>query len=152
MKRVAAVGVLLAFVGLGAQLASVGIGAQVAAAHPTNRFRACTKDNGGGCVEVGAQIPFGGTVVLKGRVRPLHAGLMADVLRRNPHGHVWRVVGQVRVSDAGTLRYRWLTTLDDVTEGAPYLFKFRLRGHGRSNATEAYVFLHPTPSPAPAAG
>ena len=91
-------------------------------------------------------------MVLKGRVRPRHVGLMADVLRRNPHGHVWRVVGQVRVSEVGTLRYRWLTTLDDVTEDAPYLFKFRIRGHGRSNATEAYVFLHPTPTPPPAVG
>ena len=152
MKRIVAICVLLAFAGLGAQLASVGVGAQVAAAHPTNRFRACTRERAGRCLEVGAQIPFGGTMVLKGRVRPLHAGLMADVLRRNPHGHVWRVVGQVRVSEVGTLRYRWLTTLDDVTEDAPYLFKFRIRGHGRSNATEAYVFLHPTPTPPPAVG
>lgn len=131
-------------------IAFIGIAAQLAAAHPVNRFRACTKEGARGCMQVGAQIPFDATVVLKGKVRPLHAGVMADVLRRNPHGHVWREVGQVRVSDGGTLRYRWPTTYEDARR-KPYLFKFRIPGHGRSNVTEAEVFFHSTPSPPPAA-
>jgi hypothetical protein len=99
-------------------------------------------------VQSGAEIPWGNTVVIKGKVRPRHAGLLADVLRRNPHGHVWREFAEVPVSDAGTMRYRWLTILDDA-RADPYLFKFRIRGHGRSDATEATVFHHPTPSPPP---
>jgi len=71
---------------------------------------------------------------------------MADVLRRDPRERVWRVVGTVRVSDAGTMRYRWSTTFDDVRR-RPYLFRFRILGHGRSNPTEAEVYPHPTPGP-----
>ena len=139
MRRIALIVVLLLF---------VEVGAQPAAAHPANRFRACTKQPAGQCMNVGAEIFWGATAILKGKVRPRHAGFMADVLRRNPRGHVWREVAEARVSDAGTMRYRWLTSLDDVHD-LPYRFKFRIRGHGRSNATEAYVVHHPTPSPPP---
>ena len=99
-------------------------------------------------METGVEVAFGAKVILKGRVRPRHAGAMADVLRRDPHGRVWQVVGAVRVSDAGTLRYRWPTTFEDVRK-APYLFRFRIPRHGRSNATEVEVYQHPTPPPRP---
>src|SRR5688500_18727623 len=66
----------------------VEVPAQPAAAHPTNRFRACTKQPAGECLNVGAEIFWGATAILKGKVRPRHAGVTADVLRRNPRGHV----------------------------------------------------------------
>jgi hypothetical protein len=128
-------------------LAFVGTSAFLANGHPVNRFRACTYSRGE-CVRVGAEIAWGNTVILKGKARPPHAGLLATVLRRNPNGHVWREIATVPVSDAGTMRYAWLTTLDD-TRRDPYVFMFRIRGHGRSEATEATVYDHPTPSPPP---
>ena len=129
-------------------VAIVGALALAAGGHPVNRFRACTYARGE-CMQVGAEIAWGNTVVVKGKVRPPHAGNVATVLRRNPHGHVWREIATVDVSDAGTMRYRWVTTHDDVRDH-PYLFKFRIRGHGRSDATEATVYDHPTPTPPPA--
>lgn len=138
MKRIALVVVLLVF---------VGASALVANGHPTNWFRACTYSRGE-CGRVGAEIAWGNTVILKGKVRPPHAGALATVERRNPHGHVWREIATVPVSDAGTMRYRWLTTHDDARRD-PYVFKFRIRGHGRSEATEATVYDHPTPTPPP---
>jgi hypothetical protein len=122
-------------------LVTIGAMSQPAAAHPPNRFRACTRQIPGYCTDLGAAFHYGDTVVLKGKVRPRHAGLMAAVLRMNPHGHRWRGVAKVRVSDAGTLRYRWMTTRDDAVQNAPYRFKFQIPGHGRSNATEAYVLF-----------
>ena len=70
---------------------------------------------------------WGNTVIVKGKARPPHAGAQATVVRRNPHGHVWREIATVPVSDAGTMRYRWLTTHDDARRD-PYVFKFRIRG------------------------
>jgi hypothetical protein len=128
-------------------LVLVGTSVQIASGHATRRFRACTRSRGT-CVQFGAEIAWGNTVVLKGKVRPRHSGTLADVLRRKPHGHVWREVAEVSVSDAGRMRYRWLTIHDDA-RADPYVFKFRIRGHGRSDATEASVYDHPTPSPPP---
>ena len=138
MRRIALVVVPLVF---------VGTSAFVADGHPVNRFRACTYSRGE-CLQVGAEIAWGNTVIVKGKVRPPHARAQATVVRRNPHGQVWREVATVPVSDAGTMRYRWLTTLDD-TRRDPYVLKFRIRGHGRSGATEVTVYDHPTPTPPP---
>ncbi|MGZ8629420.1 MAG: hypothetical protein ACXWZF_00425 [Actinomycetota bacterium] len=132
MKRIILVVILLA---------SIGVAAQPTAAHPATRFKACTRHLPGMCMRIGAAFDYGGTVVVKGKVRPVHAGFRADVLRRKPHGSIWRKVAEVRVSDAGTMRYRWRTSIDDVVQDAPYRFKFRIRGHATSNATEAYVLF-----------
>lgn len=128
-------------------LLSVVAFAFAAHGHPISRFRACTYFRRE-CVRVGAEIAWGNTVIVKGKVRPPHAGLQATVVRRNPHGHVWREIATVPVSDAGTMRYRWLTTHDDARRD-PYVFKLRIRGHGRSEVTEATVYDHPTPTPPP---
>lgn len=122
-------------------LALMAVAVPAASAHETTRFRACTRHRPGMCMRIGAAFVYGQTVIVKGRVRPVHAGFMAEVLRRRPHGSVWRVVDEVRVSDAGTLRYRWETRYRDAVQDAPYRFRFRIRGHGTSNATEAYVLF-----------
>ncbi len=138
MRRIALVGV---------SLLSVVAFALVANGHPISRFRACTYSRRE-CVRVGAEIAWGNTVIVKGKARPPHGGASATVVRRNPHGHVWHEIATVPVSDAGTMRYRWLTTVDDARRD-PYVFKFRIRGHGRSEATEATVYHHATPTPPP---
>ena len=83
MRRIALVVVPLVF---------VGTSAFVADGHPVNRFRACTYSRGE-CVQVGAEIAWGNTVIVKGKVRPPHARAQATVVRRNPHGQVWREIG-----------------------------------------------------------
>lgn len=49
-------------------------------------------------------------------------------------------VAAVRVSDYGKMRYEW-TTHDDADQHDPYLFRFKITGHGRSNKVQTWVLL-----------
>ncbi len=110
-------------------------------AHPTERFGACTRHLPGMCMPIGAAFDYGDLVVVRGKARPPHAGSIAQVLRQRPHGFVFKRVGQVRVSSSGRMKFRWFTTRASAVQDAPYLFKFRIRGHGTSEPTEAYVLF-----------
>jgi hypothetical protein len=110
-----------------------------ASAHPTTSFNACTVHIPGMCISRGATHNYGDTILIKGRVKPAHSRLMANVLRRRPHGHIWIKVASVNISDLGRMHFAWKTHLSDAVQDAPYLFEFRIPGHGTSNKTEAYV-------------
>ncbi len=113
--------------------------AQPAAAHDARRFRACTAS--GGCFTIGAAFLYGDTVVVRAKVRPPHAGYVASVLRRAPRSDRWVRVARVTVSASGRMRYRWRTEREDAVQDRPYLFRFKIPGHGTSNRTEAYVLF-----------
>jgi hypothetical protein len=115
--------------------------AQPASAHPTRSFRACTVHIPGTCISRGAAFNYGDTVRIKGKVVPAHAGSTARVLRRDPHATDWIRVGQVNVSSQGRMRFSWRTRRADAVQDEPYLFKFKIPGHGTSDKTEAYVLF-----------
>jgi len=110
-------------------------------AHPVSRFQACTVAVPGGCESIAAAFIFGDTVIVNGRARPKHADREALVLRKRPHGSVFRVVGAVTVNDRGRMRLEWATDSGDAVQDAPYRFRFRIRGHGVSTPTEAHVLF-----------
>ena len=110
-------------------------------AHPARDFNACTQHSRRLCIDRGATFHYGNLVVVKGHVRPNHTHQDAVVLRQRPHSSVWRRVDTVRISDVGRMRYEWRTDEGDAVQDAPYLFRFRIRGHGVSNRTEAYVLF-----------
>jgi hypothetical protein len=114
--------------------------AQAASAHDTTSFRACTVSRGG-CGTIGSAFLYGDTVIVRGQVRPPHAGYTARVLRRDPRSDGWVKVAEVTVSESGTMRYRWRTEYEDADQRRPYLFRFKIPGHGTSNTTEAYVLF-----------
>ena len=74
-------------------------------------------------------------------IKPVHAGYEARVKRRDPHSETWARVGTVTVSAAGRMRYVWRTRYRDAVQDAPYLIRFRIPGHGKSNKTEAYALF-----------
>jgi hypothetical protein len=115
--------------------------AATASAHPTRDFEACTRYLPEGCIRRGAAFLYGDTVIIRGRVSPPHDGLEARVLRQDPRSERWRVVDVVRVTARGKMRFHWDTTRGDAVQDAPYRFRFRIPGHGASNATEAFVLL-----------
>jgi hypothetical protein len=110
-------------------------------AHPTRAFRACTVHVPRMCIPRGAVFHFGDRVKVRGVVVPAHAGADARVLRQDPHSTEWHRVGTVTVSDQGRMRFTWRTRRADAVQDAPYRFRFRIPGHGRSNATEALVLF-----------
>lgn len=115
--------------------------AQPASAHEAREFKACTVHMRGMCIARGATFEWGDTVPVKGSVKPVHAGYRARPLRQRPHSVVWRIVATVRVSDSGRMRFHWPTVYEDAVQEAPYLFKFKIPGHGTSNKTEAWVIF-----------
>jgi len=116
--------------------------AQAASAHETSRFRACTVHHvPGSCFTIGAAFVYGNSVKVRAVAEPVHAGYEARVQRRDPHSQTWARVGAVTVSAAGRMRYVWRTRYGDAVQDAPYLFRFRIPGHGKSNKTEAYVLF-----------
>jgi hypothetical protein len=128
--------VTVLIVSSGLMLTSLGAGE----AHPTRDFDACTQTRRL-CIDRGAAFDYGSLVIVKGHVRPAHSHQDAVVLRKRPHASVWRRVDTVGISDGGRMRYRWRTDHGDAVQDAPYLFRFRIRGHGVSNGTEAYVLF-----------
>ena len=133
MRR--AVSVLILSSGL--ILASFGVGD----AHPARDFDACTDHTRRLCIDRGAAFGYGSLVTIKGHVRPAHSHQEAIVLRQKPHSRVWRRVDTVSISDSGRMRYQWRTDHGDAVQNAPYLFRFRILGHGASNPTEAYILF-----------
>jgi hypothetical protein len=82
---------------------------------------------------------YGDTVILKGTVSPLHDE--AVVQRKAPGSDRWERVATVSVSDAGRAKWRWHTRRRDAVQDAPYLLRFKIPGHGRSDTVEAWVLL-----------
>ncbi|HET7234935.1 MAG TPA: hypothetical protein VFK59_00715 [Actinomycetota bacterium] len=113
--------------------------AQVAWAHEASTFRACTVQAPGSCLTRGASFLYGDTVAIRGKVEPAHAGVVAKVLRRDPGSNTWTTLAERTVSERGRLRFAWETDKDDAVQDAPYLFRFKIPGHGSSNGTEVYV-------------
>jgi hypothetical protein len=82
---------------------------------------------------------YGDTVILRGRVSPVHAE--AVVLRKTPGEDTWERMGTVPISDTGKTKWRWRTRYRDAVQDAPYLLRFKIPGHGKSDAVEAYVLF-----------
>jgi hypothetical protein len=114
---------------------------QPAMAHPTQSFRACTVHVPGMCISSGATFLHGDLVRVKGRVVPAHADSQARVLRQDPGSDGWHRVGLVNISPEGRMSFAWRTRRADAVQNAPYLFKFRILGHGTSNTTNAWVIF-----------
>jgi hypothetical protein len=110
----------------------------VAVAHPTDTFDAClTRADVDVCDDTFSYV-YGDTVVLRAEVSPVHDE--AFVLRKAPYGR-WERVDVVAISEDGGLRWRWRTHRRDAVQDAPYLLRFRIPGHGRSDAVEAFVLF-----------
>ncbi len=108
-------------------------------AHPAERFTACTarSTTTTQCDRRGAAFIAGQTVYLRGRVTPAHPGF-GEVWRRAPHSQWWAKVGLIGINEQGRIRWSWVTDRYHVAS-APYTFQFRIPGHGRSWATQAWV-------------
>lgn len=115
-----------------------------AVAHPTRGFEACAAYQrvGGQCRSDGGTYLYGMTMHLRATVEPEHADLEAQVWRQRPRSQVWRLVERgLAISERGVMRWSWPTTIDDADQVRPYHFRFRVPGHGRSEALEVWVIF-----------
>lgn len=110
-----------------------------AAAHPTDQFDAClTRSDVDFCDDTFSYV-FGDTVMLKGTVSPAHAE--AVVLMKAPGEDRFHREDSVAISDAGRMKWRWETRRRDAVQDEPYLLRFKIPGHGKSDVVEAFVLF-----------
>jgi hypothetical protein len=119
--------------------AALGFPSATAAAHPVDSFDACvTRADVDFCDDTFSYL-FGDVVILKGTVSPVHDE--AVVLRKAPDADRWERVAVVPITDAGRMKWRWQTRRRDAVQDAPYLLRFKIPGHGRSDVVEAFVLF-----------
>jgi hypothetical protein len=78
-------------------------------------------------------------VILKGTVSPAHAE--AVVLMKAPGEDRFVREDTVAISDAGRMKWRWQTRRRDAVQDEPYLLRFKIPGHGKSDVVEAFVLF-----------
>jgi hypothetical protein len=120
----------------------IGMGGASAAAHPLSRFTVCAAyQASGGVCQNNSTYLYGDTVYLRGEIRPPHAWMRAQILRKQPNVPGFVRVGTADISPAGHVRWSWHTSIDDAHQNAPYLFKLRLKNHGVSNTIKVWVIF-----------
>lgn len=77
---------------------------------------------------------------LRGKVRPPHAGMTAQVQLKEPGSDTWEKVGSDVVADTGKVRWTWRT---DVSDSSPdfYRFRWKIPGHGASEIVKVRVVV-----------
>lgn len=110
-----------------------------AGAHDTGTFDAClTLVDVDICDDTFSYL-YGDTVILRGSASRHHAE--AIVLRMAPGSDRWERAGVVPISDANRMTWRWHTRRRDAVQDEPYLLRFRIPGHGRSDVVQAWVLF-----------
>jgi hypothetical protein len=120
-------------------LVLAGSAPAVAAEHPTDHFDAClTRADVGFCDDIFSYL-YGDTVILKGTISPTHDE--AVVLRKEPGSDRWERADTVEITAAGRMKWRWRTHRGDAVQDEPYLLRFKVPGHGKSDVVHAYVLF-----------
>ena len=112
-----------------------------ATANEPESFTACGSDTKDGECTSLVDVLYGGTVYLKGKVKPAHADLEAGVWHKDPFEDSWERWGTVEISDRGVMKYAWETTFDDGAQENHHLVQFRIKGHGNSDRVHVRVWL-----------
>ena len=110
----------------------------LATAHRANIDACLTRADVAFCDDIFSYL-YGDRVILKGRVSSHHDE--AVVQRMAPGSDRWERVGTVSISDAGRMKWRWRTHRRDAVQDAPYLLRFKIPGHGRSDTVQAFILF-----------
>ena len=113
-----------------------------AVAHPTRSFDACAayQRHGGICDDT-ATYTFGDRVFLRARVEPEHRSHDAVVSFLRPGADEWRRGVSVDISEAGRMRWSFRSDKEDADQTEPWRFRFRIPGHGASDAVTVFILF-----------
>jgi hypothetical protein len=116
--------------------------AEPALGHPPRSFDSCAayRRHGGYCGDT-ASYSYGDRVFLRAAVRPSHADLDARVIFLRPGADRWRRGVGVPITETGRMRWSFRSSRDDADQTEPWLFRFRIFGHGRSDAAEVFILF-----------
>lgn len=115
---------------------------QAAWAHDTRSFDSCAayRRHGGYCGATASYV-YGDRVHLRARVDPPHSHRDARVVFLRPGAAEWRPGVSVPISDTGRMRWSFTSERADADQTDPWWFRFRIRGHGKSDVTEVFILL-----------
>jgi hypothetical protein len=132
---------------LRAALALVAIGSMLVVAapalgHEPRSFDSCAayRRHGGPCDDTASYL-YGDRVFLRAKVEPPHGRLEANVLYLRPGAERFRRGATVPISDAGRMRWSFRSRRSDANQTEPWLFRFRIADHGRSDVAEVYILF-----------
>lgn len=110
--------------------------------HEPRSFDSCAayRRHGGYCGDTASYL-YGDRVFLRGRVEPPHARLEAHVAFLRPGADRWRRGVTVPISENGRMRWSFLSAREDADQMEPWLFRFRIHGHGKSDVAEVFILL-----------
>jgi len=117
---------------------TVALAPAPAVAHPVDIDACLTRADVAICDDTFSYL-YGDTVILKGVVSPFHDE--AVVQSKAPGSDRWERAATVSVSDTGKAKWRWRTRRSDAVQDAPYLLRFKIPGHGRSDTVEAWILF-----------
>ena len=120
------------------------VGFSPASAHEPKSFEACAaykkKAPSTKCYTNTTYTPYSfNKVFLRGEVKPKHSRYEARVLRQDPGSSAWHKVAEVPIGAQGKMKWTWRVKEADVDYGGPYRLKFKIPGHGKSNAVKTWV-------------
>lgn len=133
------------FVRTGVALAVVGsmlVLAAPAYAHEPRSFDSCAayRRHGGICGDSASYV-YGDRVFLRAKVDPPHGRLDANVLFLRPGAERFRRGVTVPVSDTGRMRWSFRSRRGDANQTEPWMFRFRIAHHGRSDVAEVFILF-----------
>ncbi|HEX5148049.1 MAG TPA: hypothetical protein VFW02_03130 [Candidatus Limnocylindrales bacterium] len=110
--------------------------------HEPRSFDACAayRQHGGPCEDIATYL-YGDRVILRATVGPPHPHLEANVLYLRPGAERWRRGVTVPISDTGRMRWSFRSVRADADQTEPWLFRFRIAGHGRSDVVETFILF-----------
>ena len=113
-----------------------------ASAHPTRSFDSCAayRRHGGYCGDTASYV-YGDRIHLRARVDPPHSRLEANVVFLRPGSEEWRRGVSVPISDTGRMRWSFTSERGDADQAEPWRFRFRIRGHGKSDVAEVFILF-----------
>jgi hypothetical protein len=135
-KRFARAAVALAAVGAMLVLAAPAQG------HEPRGFDSCAayRRHGGYCGDTASYV-YGDRVFLRAVVDPPHGNREANVLYLRPGAQRFRRGVTVPISDTGRMRWSFRSRRADANQTEPWLFRFRIADHGRSDVAEVFILF-----------
>jgi hypothetical protein len=111
-------------------------------AHEPRSFDSCAayRRHGGYCGDTASYL-YGDRVFLRATVDPPHGHQEANVLFLRPGADRWRRGVTVPIGDMGRMRWSFRSTRADANQTEPWLFRFRIADHGRSDVAEVFILF-----------
>lgn len=110
--------------------------------HEPRSFDSCAayRRHGGYCGDTASYL-YGDRVFLRAKVEAPHGNREANVLYLRPGAEHFRRGATIPIGDTGRMRWSFRSGRADANQTEPWLFRFRIADHGRSDVAEVFILF-----------